>query len=117
MGIDAHSLGDMEYAISSWEKALALIDREKNPGRYIDTSVNLADAYQTLGFQRRALDRLTMARPLVKKSQDRYRNAQFFNKLGDIWFSLGNIETALTYLEHGVYEALETQNGFILAGV
>ncbi len=109
--------GDFEHAAQLWEKALANPDGKQNPGHYMDTLAHLVYAYKSLGFHEKALSALTDAVPVLKKSDDRYRNALFLNNLADVHLSLGDLKKAVKVMEKAIAEARLSENARILAEV
>ncbi|MDM8526030.1 CHAT domain-containing protein [Desulfococcaceae bacterium HSG8] len=109
--------GDFENAVLAWEQALTQPEAKKDAGVYIDTLMYLSIAYQSLGFHQKALSALRRALPVVKNSDDRYRNTLFLNSLSDLYFSLGDFENVVKYLEKAIAEARLSQNPRILASV
>ena len=90
---------------------------EKDAGVYIDIVVNLAAAYQTLGYLPKAFETLNRAAPVIEKSWDNFRKAQFFSTLGDVCFSLGDIQKAFACLEQAPTEVQQTDDPLLLAGI
>ena len=109
--------GDFEHAAQLWEKALANLKGGQNPGLYMDTLAHLVYAYKSLGFHEKALSALTEAVPVLKKSDERYRNAMFLNNLADIHLALGDLKTAVKVMEKAIAEARLSENARILAEV
>ncbi|QTA89474.1 CHAT domain-containing protein [Desulfonema magnum] len=109
--------GDFEHAALSWEQALGLSDSEKEPGIYLDTATHLANAYQSLGYHRKALTLLGSVLTIVEKNDDLSRNALFFNGLGDLHLSLGNIKQAADYLTKAMEKARSAKSPHVLAVV
>jgi len=110
-GKTLYERGEIEQAAIAWENAKeALETKGGDTGKYIDTAVHLAGAYQDLGYHYRALDTLQHALPVVEKSEDRYRNTQFLSSLGDLYLTLGKMAEAVPYLEKALAEAKLTED-------
>ncbi|MDM8516878.1 CHAT domain-containing protein [Desulfobacterales bacterium HSG16] len=109
--------GDFENAALYWEYAIIRIDPAKEPGVYLDMAMHLADAFQSSGYYKKSLSTLQKAFPVVKTSDDRYRNALFLSTLGDIYLALGDIKKAVKYLEISMNEARLSESPYILASV
>jgi tetratricopeptide (TPR) repeat protein len=116
-GEEFYRQGKFEYAAQCWEQAICLPDMEKNTGRYADILIYLSEAYQRLGYQRKALAAFHKALPAMEKSNDRYRKALFFSTLGDIYLSLGDMASASEYLQTAEEEARAAEQPYILASV
>ncbi|OQX01963.1 MAG: hypothetical protein BWK80_58890, partial [Desulfobacteraceae bacterium IS3] len=116
-GEEFYRQGKFEYAAQCWEQAICLPDMEKNTGRYADILIYLSEAYQRLGYQRKALAAFDKALPAMEKSNDSYRKALFFSTLGDIYLSLGDMASASEYLQTAEEEARAAEQPYILASV
>ncbi len=116
--------GDVEHAASVWEQVVRLLTSEKEKpafsqmsGDTIDTLIRLSDAYQALGHHRKALSAFESALPLIRKSEDKSRNALFFSAFGDVHLSLGNMTEAFNHLEEAETVARSAENPHVLAAV
>ncbi|OQX28256.1 MAG: hypothetical protein BWK80_01195 [Desulfobacteraceae bacterium IS3] len=102
--------GDFENAARHWEQAINLSDPEKDAGKYLDLTLNLANVWQTMGYHNKALSLLQKALPFAEKSGDKYRKAMFFSALGDLHLSLGNTEETVNSLTKGMEIANEAND-------
>ena len=116
-GKEFHNRGDLEQAAHSFEQSRNLLNPEQNSGDYLDATMLLAELYMALGYHQRALARLNGAVPLIKASDDRYRNALFLNTLADVHLSLGNMQEMVKFTLSAVKEARLAKNDRILARV
>ncbi len=107
--------GDFEHAAQSWEQAIGFL--KGNSDVYIDVGMHLANAYQALGYHRKALSTLGRALPVLEKSKDRKRKALFMNTLADIHLSLGNMDEMAKHITAGLEEAHSAESPRILARV
>jgi len=114
-GETLYKKGYFENAALSWEAALKLLHIKRQPGLYIDTLLHLADAYHSLGYFKKGIYALHDALPIILNNNDRYRNVQFLNKLGVLYYSLGNLEKSFKYLVKGLEEARKANNPHILS--
>jgi len=109
--------GDFEQAAVILEKAITEVDSSKDIFLYLDICFALVDSYQNLGFLTKAKKILYDALPVALKSQDRYRNIQYLNKLGIVHYSLGELEPAFKYFKKANEEAQKTKHPIIYANV
>ena len=116
-GENYYKKGNFEYAAISWEKALKLYDSDKETSKYINTVVHLADAYQSLGYHQRALSVLTDSKSIAEKNTDKACNVRFLSRMGDIYFTLGDMGKVVEYMVKGVEEAREANNPRVLASM
>ncbi|EDN69918.1 secreted protein [Beggiatoa sp. PS] len=73
-GKAAFQRGNFEFAVQYWNEALSQLSSKYKPAQYIDTSVRLAAAYQSLGRLKEACDILESLLPLVKNAPKRKAN-------------------------------------------
>lgn len=109
--------GDFEHAALSWEQALRLGDILKDTGSYIDTVINLAGVYQSIGYHQKALAALQTALPFAEKSEDHSRKAVFLNKMADLYFTLESPEETGKYLSRALEEAQTAKDPRVMANV
>jgi len=114
-GKEYYRKGDMGHAAELWEQIMFYDSKEKDPGLYADTLTYLAQAYQALGHQQKALSLLSGALPFIEKMNNKGNAALFFSALGDTYLSIWNMTEAFEYLSKGVAEARVTENPRILA--
>ncbi|OQW92362.1 MAG: hypothetical protein BWK78_01905 [Thiotrichaceae bacterium IS1] len=81
--------GEFELAVGAWEEARLKLDPEKSPADYVDLSVNLAAAYQSLGRLREARNVLLCVEPCIPKN-DSLRRAAVKSQLGDVYLVMGD---------------------------
>lgn len=116
-GEELYQKGDFEHAVLAWEQAAALLNAEQETDTYLSTITHLANAYQAIGYHKRALSALEKTLPIVEKSSDPYTNALFFNCFADLHLSLGEPGKALQYLEKGAIQAHSSKNPYIQASI
>lgn len=109
--------GSFEQAAAAWSSALGILSMDESPGKYMNISMRLADAYQDLGYHERALSVLQKALPAAEKNTERAENALFFSAIGDLSLSLGNIRTAAKYAEKSIEEGRQSNDPDTLARV
>ncbi len=109
--------GDFEHAAISWEQVLKLSDAQKDTGIYMDTVINLAGVYQSIGYHQKALSALQTALPFAEKSEDHSRKAIFLNKIADIYFTLESPEETGKYLSRALEEAQAAKDSRAMANV
>ncbi len=109
--------GDFEHAALNWENALNLLDPKTDTAKYLDTTLLLGNAFQSLGYHRKAVSALSKALPIIEKSDDHSTNAAFLNTLSDLYFSLGYITELTTYLPKAMEEAVLAEDKRIQANV
>lgn len=116
-GQDAIDLGEIsfqsghfEQAVESWEKTLASLSTENSPAKYIDISIRLAVAYQTLGRLKTALEVLQRAEDFANKIHDSIRQANILSQLSDVYLAMRNLNT-VTRSEFKIY--LQQAQGYL----
>jgi len=114
LGQQAFQQGHFEQAVQHWETALAKISK---PPQYIDISVYLAVAYQSLGLSQEALKVLQSARTRAQQINDPVRYANVLSHLGDIYIAKGDLQKAQTYLEQAVDFANKIPHPLLLANI
>jgi CHAT domain-containing protein len=109
--------GDYVTAVPAWETALGSIEKDRNPGLYLNAVVQLANAYQAGGFHTKALTRLKEALPLAERCKELGSKALLFSSLGDLCLSLGEPDPSLDFLGKAVKAARGANNDAVLAQV
>ncbi|MCP4698576.1 MAG: CHAT domain-containing protein [Gammaproteobacteria bacterium] len=97
-GRDAFQQGAYRQAVQYWESALA----RAGTGQKIDLSIQLAEAYQSLGDHAAAADLLQQALPLAKEHGTPEQKTLLLSSLGDVFTARRRPETAKTYLDEAV---------------
>jgi len=87
-GQEAFQRGHFELALEYWDKALSNISPEKAPEHYLDTSIKLSMAYQSLGRLKEALRVLQAVKPFAKTINKPIRYATFLSHLSDIYIAM-----------------------------
>jgi CHAT domain-containing protein/tetratricopeptide (TPR) repeat protein len=90
--------GEMARAASMYEKALPLIERDRNPHAYATIIANLGHSLISLGDFDRALQMQTEALELFSARGDDAQTARMLTSLGSIQFRSGNLERAFESL-------------------
>ena len=95
-GERAFQRGHFELAVQSWAEVLSNILPEKNPKRYIDTSVRLSAAFQSLGRLKEAHKALQDALSHVDKINDSehraVRHANVLMQLSDVYVAMRDFQ-------------------------
>ncbi|OQW91430.1 MAG: hypothetical protein BWK78_04665 [Thiotrichaceae bacterium IS1] len=84
--------GQFELAVQMWEEARSKLVPDSSPRKYMDISVDLAAAYQSLGRLPRALEVLQSAKSVVEKSNDSLGLANVLSQLSDVYLAMGSLE-------------------------
>lgn len=116
-GIEFSERGDFEHAAISWKQAADILDKEAHPELYLDTVMHLAGAYQSLGYHERSLAVLQEALPFAEKSDDHKQKALFLNMLGDLCFSVGDIEGTFNHMMKALEEAGAAEDPLTMAKI
>ena len=116
-GISYYQKGHFENAAHAFEQTFHLVDPLAHQNLYIATTLYLADAYQSMGYHQRAIDLLTKTMPVVESSKNMVSVVQFYSRLGDLYFSLGNMGKVVDYMVKGVEEARKIDNPRLLASI
>jgi len=87
-GERAFQRGHFERAAEYWEGARKLISQ--NDPKYIDTSIRLSAAYQSLGHVKRALKVLESALPLAKNDSE--RKASVLLQLSNVYLAMRDFQ-------------------------
>jgi CHAT domain-containing protein len=85
-GEKAFQRGHFEFAMQYWAEALSNLSPEENAKQYIDTSVRLSTAFQSLGRLKRALEVLEPVLPLAKNEPE--RKASVLMQLSSVYLAM-----------------------------
>ncbi len=77
--------GHFEQAVEIWGKKLSDCSAENSPAEYIDMSIRLAAAYQSLGHLKKTGEILLKAESVVNKINDSIRRAVVLSQLSDVY--------------------------------
>ena len=91
-GRDYFERGQFELAVQTWEGELSEPSLDKNSGKYIDTSIYLAAAYQKLGHLKKAYKLLDVALPLAEKGGDPVRHARVLMQLSGVYVGMRDFQ-------------------------
>lgn len=104
--------GDFFHAIQFWETTISRLKPDQE--RYHETMICLANAYKTIGFQKKALSILDSILPRVDHG---LLKALVYNCKGDIYLLKGDIPNAKHCFEKSVHYARLSKNPICYAGV
>ncbi|MCP4111129.1 MAG: CHAT domain-containing protein [Desulfobacteraceae bacterium] len=113
-GEEFYHKGGFENAARTWEQAIPLLDTKES--LFVNTLEHLVYSYQKLGLYQKALS-ILLSQLSVEKSKDQYRNAVFFNSIGDIYLSLGNTDMAELYFEKAMKQARSADSSILMAKI
>ena len=116
-GHEAFKAGLFEQAILHWEKALEQFDSNNQNAQYIDTTIHLSIAYQTLGLSEQALDILENAKFRAQNINDQIRQANIFSHLGDIYIAIAEWGEAETSLKQAENLAIQIRSPLLSANI
>jgi CHAT domain-containing protein len=116
-GAKAVRRGAFEEAVLSWTEAERLYGETGTSQARIDTLIDLARAYGSLGRYSEALTTLERARQLAEDLADRDRIASILASLGNISIATGRAETAEAYLNQALRFAREVGNRRLVASI
>jgi len=116
-GANAVRRGAFEEAVLSWTEAERLYGETGNSQARIDTLIDLARAYGSLGRYSEAFTTLERARQLAEDLADRDRIATVFASLGNISIATGRAGTAEAYLNQALRFAREIANRRLEASI
>jgi len=114
-GTSSFQRGDFEQAALSWTEAARLYEAEQKPNQKVEALIRLAQAYQSLGQYRDALNNLEPVLALAENSGNRAQLALALSTIGDFYIAIGPAETALKYLNEGLRVAKEVNNATLSA--
>ena len=100
--------GDHVNSIVYSKQVLKFLDM--NHDAYWEALSILTHAYQSTGQHAKALPIYETILPFVKLSNSLDHQAHFFNDLGDLYLSLGNVHQAVENFEKAVQKASESKN-------
>jgi len=117
LGQNAFQQGQFKLAIQYWENALTQFEANGQNTQYIDTAVQLAMAYQSLGFSPKAENILFKAKSRAEDMGDQLRRANVLSHLGDVYISLGEWQNAQASLNQAQRIAHSIQSPLLLANI
>ncbi|MFQ3679510.1 MAG: CHAT domain-containing protein [Pseudanabaenaceae cyanobacterium] len=92
------ALGKPDKAIASWETASQRYQTAGDRPGLVRAAVNRAQAFQQMGFHRRALEVLTAVQPVVPLVEALEQGA-WQRRLGEVWAALGDRQSAIAAWE------------------
>src|SRR5215467_1604095 len=98
-GWSAWQRGAFEEAVRSWQDAAQRYAQARQPRAQSDALTQLARAYQALGQYRKAVQNLSLALELARKSGDRTQAAAVLGGLGRLSFVTGSLDAAQQALQ------------------
>ena len=90
-----------------WSEAARLFESQGQVNEQGQALIHLAEALQQMGEYRKAAISLQAALHLAEKTNNRTRTAIIHDKLGTVLFALGDVESALKWLNSGLSLARE----------
>ena len=109
----AFQKGAYEPAIQHWETALK--SDELSISQQLDTLINLAIAYQTIGHYSSSHKTLQQALSLTEIHNNLTKKALVYSYLGDVLLAIQQLEPAKKYLEEGITIARTLDKPLLLA--
>jgi CHAT domain-containing protein len=116
-GGDAFRRGAFAVALTSYEAALRINEKDANPGGQCEALTMLSQVSQFTGQYRRALESLEKALAIARRLNDRRRIAAVLGAIGNAHIGLGNGELALKYLREGLAIAGESGSSDVIASI
>ncbi|OQW92182.1 MAG: hypothetical protein BWK78_02435 [Thiotrichaceae bacterium IS1] len=89
--IEYSQQGQFELAVQTWEEARSKLAPDSSPRQYMDISVDLAAAYQSLGRLQDALKVLQSAKSVAEKSNDSLGLANVLSQLSNIYLAMDDL--------------------------
>jgi CHAT domain-containing protein len=107
-GLTRFERGQFEQAIPQWQQAAQLYE-PADKIKYLQTLINLAEAYQRVGHYQPALELLeNKALTTAEAVDDNKMLAAVHNSLGPVYFFLGQVDKAQSELEQSIQLAQQT---------
>jgi CHAT domain-containing protein len=94
--------GQAEAAVRSWEQATRLFHQLADPIGVLQSQLNQAQAFQTLGMSRRAVQQLTQLSQTLPQQAEPVLQATVFRSLGDALQVKGDLPQARQALEQAM---------------
>jgi len=116
-GFTAFERGDFENAAISWNRASDAYAEAGEFAKRVDALIQLAEAYQHLGFHRRALQNLNVALGDAEQIGDELKKAIIFESLGKAYDALGAASQAQDYLSRARRAAKKIRDPILSASV
>ncbi|MGA7937218.1 MAG: CHAT domain-containing protein [Kovacikia sp.] len=95
-------MGQPEQALATWEQATKLYMQATDRAGEIRSRINQAQALQTMGFYRRALDALTDVRKTLQPPLDSLTEVVSLRSLGDAFQRVGDLVQARKVLQESL---------------
>ncbi|MDJ0659300.1 MAG: CHAT domain-containing protein [Crocosphaera sp.] len=113
-------LGQGRKAIDTWKQAKTYYQQGEDQIGVLGTEINQAEALQTLGFYRRALDQLTTIKQQLETQPDSILKVKGLQSLGSALQGVGDLEEAQTVLQTALtlsqtLNSLDDQGATLLA--
>src|SRR5213593_1283725 len=107
--------GAFEQAVLKWKEAALAYEREGKIVEQGQALMQLSQAYQALGQNRKALESLELALALARQSDDRRQFALVMAQLGQVYLAAGQLEAASQMLHEALGLARRMENAGLSA--
>jgi len=97
IGVSYYETGQLEFAMTYYEKALAISREVNDKVREGGWLGNMANANVLLGKMQKALEYYEQARLISNEIRDDMRESGHLNNMGVVYEAIGEIEKAITY--------------------
>ena len=88
------SLGQLEQAVDTWDKAIALYEQGDNQNRAALSRIHQAQALQSLGLYPLTIDRLAALQDTLVEAPNSFTKISTLQRLGDAQRGIGRLEEA-----------------------
>lgn len=105
-----YTQGNLAQALSTWQQTEDAYRNLDNTSGKINSVINQAQALQSLGFYRRALDKLNLAQAHLVQQPDSVTKATSWRFLGNVLRSSGDFEQSKTALQKSLAIAQQLQS-------
>jgi CHAT domain-containing protein/Tfp pilus assembly protein PilF len=116
-GLIAFQRGNFQEAVVSWTRAASAYGEAGRPENHTEALIRLAEAYQSLGLYRRALQSLRLALDAAEKSGDRAQKAMILGSLGNAYVALGIPRQAQDYMTQALRAVEEIGDPILSASI
>lgn len=116
-GLAAFQRGDIERAAASWQEAVHLYAKMKQPQAHSVALTHLAHAYEALGQYSQAVHSLRTALRLAEDAGDRTQVALVLGALGNVAVATGDMAEAERLLDNTLAQARALDNAELVATI
>jgi CHAT domain-containing protein/Tfp pilus assembly protein PilF len=116
-GDDFFSKGKFAEAINAWETAVELYREENNRGGQCTGHLKLAEAYQSIGLSKKALENLEVAGVVAQEIEEPVKMASVSNQLGSHYLGIGKLDKASRHLNDALVISRKIGNTGLKANI